>query len=194
MLRSFLAPVALLLFCVGSAHADTVVFLSDPAGSTENIGLFSGTLTVSQDGNTLTMTMRNDNSTDGGGYLTAFVFRKPLGRNISLQLTSVSGSTGNFQLIAPTNNQGIAAPPFGFFQFGVGLNGSFLSGGNPEGGIAPGTEVTFTFAVTGDTAGLTAIEFANEQFNPFLLARFRGFNNGTSDKVPAIFFLHIPDE
>ena len=65
------------------------------------------------------------------------------------------------------------------------LSGTWLGGGAPQPGIAIGNTETFTFNVTAtDAASLTEGSFLEGPYAFDFVVRFRGLNNGGSDKVP----------
>ena len=68
------------------------------------------------------------------------------------------------------------------------IGGSFLGGGNPNPGIGVGQTGMFTFNITASDAGvLTALDFlTGGSFDFNFLVRFRGFQDGGSDKVGGI--------
>ncbi|MCA9286808.1 MAG: hypothetical protein KDA22_16405 [Phycisphaerales bacterium] len=165
--------------------ADVVPFVGLPAQSTENLGNFSGTAEynwIADDMGQLVITITNDSMPDLGGYLTGFMFRivsiDP-GASASLTATpdypSFENATGD-------------APPYGAgFQGGAALGGDWTGGGSPNGGIPSGATGIFTFAVAAsDAEFLSARDFINGGSFPYgFVVRFKGFDNGGSDKVPA---------
>ncbi len=73
------------------------------------------------------------------------------------------------------------------------MGGSWMGGGNPTRGIAVGLTKSFIFGLTGQNLHtLNELSFVNElsysaspdKGNQFFGARFRGFENDESDKVP----------
>jgi MYXO-CTERM domain-containing protein len=145
-------------------------------------GSFAGTLTythVSGNNGTLDVSLTNTSAPANGGYLTGFVFDiidGGPGRTASLVSTSKSG----FQLLLNES-----APPFGTFDTGAALGGSWLGGGNPSGGIPVGGTGLFTFAINApNAAALTSSSFVGTSAPYRFVVRFRGFANGESDKVP----------
>jgi hypothetical protein len=148
-------------------------------GGLEGLGTFAGhaDYVAADSGHaTLTIDLWNTSPAANGGFITALVFNNPFG------LLGGPGFSG-----------GIAAPPFGNFDIGASVTDQFLGGGSPVGGIGVGESSTFAFAFTGSGLdGLTLENFigpppAPQDGHPgpvTLLARFRGFNNGGSDKVP----------
>ncbi len=166
------------------ASADIAHIAAYTPGSTEGIGSFSGTITYTPTGPTsgaLGISLTND-SPSPGGKLTGFVLRLPSAdpaATISLTSTSHPG----FLDLGTSES----APPFGAFDGGAALGGSWVGGGNPNGGILVGQTGTFEFSLTAsDAAGLSAAAFASETAPYSIVARFRGFDNGGSDKVPGV--------
>ena len=189
--------VILLTICwVGNSSASMVSFLGN--NGAENLGSFSGYISyTANDSQTATLTIELTNTSPAatGGYLTAFAFNNP---NNDITGVSLATTPGNaFQLVgAPGFRNGISASPYGNFDIGASISRDFLGGGNPKAGIAPGQSVSFTFALSGaHLDDLTWLSFVNElsdrsKESQFFAARFRGFNNGGSDKVPG--FIHDP--
>jgi hypothetical protein len=201
MLRLLLRPRARLLAVIAAfgllwavpAGADTITFLGDTANSTSNLGNFSATLTYTASSSTsatLDLTLTNTSPAANGGFLTAFVLNNP--NNSITSVTQGATFGANFSVLGLTNN-GVKGAPYGQFDFGASTGGSFEGGGNPSKGIGVGGSETFDFILTGvGLKTLNASSFANElsvgpgngMGDQFFVARFRGFNNGGSDKVP----------
>jgi hypothetical protein len=135
--------------------------------------------------------LHNTSPADGGGFLTAIAFDNPGGRITGAALSSTNP---NFQLLGQPGDGGrVPAPPFGDFDLGASTSGKFLGGGSPGGGIGAGESATFTFDLSGQGLDeLSAESFLGEppataggDLGPAaFVARFRGFGNGGSDKVP----------
>jgi hypothetical protein len=163
-------------------------------GGLEGLGTFAGQVDYAAPDSghaTLTINLWNTSPTAGGGFLTAFAFHNPSGR---ITGASLATTNANFGLLGgPGYQGGIHASPFGSFDLGASATDNFLGGGSPVGGIASGEFATFAFALTGvGLDGLTVQSFfaappaagGGSQGPVALLARFRGFQNGGSDKVP----------
>ena len=167
--------------CAGPASASFSTATYVPCCSTEDIGSFQAELTYSYTGGTsatISITISNDVDPSLGGYITALAL-SPNGTASGLAF--VSSSSAAFKNIpAP-----VSAPPYGTFAAGAGLNGSFLGGGNPSGGIAVGSSATFTFTMSGSATALSALdaETALNQTGFGMIVRFRGGQGGWSDKV-----------
>ncbi len=160
-------------------------------------GSFAGSLNYSTNLGLglLTVSLTNTSSTANGGYITAFALNNP-----SNQISSVTLLTGSgLEDVLPNPpwwspdffsidvNNGVAASPYAPFDFGAALGGSWLGGGSPNAGIAAGQTASFGFVFTGTNLNsLSSQSFVNALNEPggeFLAVRFRGFNNGASDKV-----------
>lgn len=158
------------------------------------LGSYSGTFNyapVDATHGTLNITLNNTSPADNGGYLTAFVFNNPGQRITGVTLWS---SDADFHLLGtPSFNNGVKGAPYGWFDLGASTGNSFEGGGNPSKGIAVGHSDDFVFHLTGNNLNaLTTNDFFTEYSVPpgngegvqSLVARFRGFENGGSDKVP----------
>lgn len=180
---SLCAAVAVLGVALsGIASADTIQIVGLKSVSTESLGGYLGTLDYTPgDGvGTLAVTLENISPAANGGFITGFLFNiASADVNVSAVLQS---ATHPFQ---PASGNG--APFGGDYMSGAALGGSFLGGGNPNSGIAHGTSGTFTFLVTAEDADqLTAASFMEGPYEYDFIVRFRGFQNGGSDKVPAV--------
>lgn len=185
---SVLFSILLLLFILPQfSNATTLIFGSGIWGSFE--GSLSYTYNETNDDATMEVVLTNTSPADNGGYLTAFAFNNP-GGNIA----TLTFSDPYFNLLgAPSFNNAINAMPLGYFDIGAGMGGSWLGGGDPTPGIAVGLTKSFIFGLTGQNLHtLNEFSFMNELSysaspdvgNQFFAARFRGFENDESDKVP----------
>lgn len=164
---------AAVLALASNASADFVNISSGGYGI-EGLGAFSGT--VSYAAGVLTISLTNDQSSADGGKITALAFN--INGNASAVLTSAT-----YGAFADLGNS-VAASPFGTFEAGAGMGGSWLGGGSPNAGIARGDTGTFIFAISGAGAGsLTAADFVTDGDGIDFAVRFRGFDNGGSDKT-----------
>ena len=188
-MRKMIAASAAVL-ATSIACADTITF-SGSEISTENLASFTGSMTWNYSGSgegTLVVSLTNTSNPANGGKLTGFAFNTSF-TGLSLTLCSAPNASWLIQ-------QNASGSPFGTFDWAAALGGNWLGGGNPNPGISVGSTGNFTFCVKGDdsvVSGLSASSFfdgdctcdpgeTNEY--PFA-ARFRGFNNGMSDKVVA---------
>ena len=179
----------------GWINKGTIPLVSATKRATEGIGNFLGEISyfvADPQTGMLILTIENTSPLANGGYITAIVFNNPENRIDSITLSS---SNPYFSLIGlPDFDNRILASPFGFFDIGISLyGGSFEGFGNPDYGIAVGERETFIFYLSGNALDqLTIQNFVQENCLPlpskkeeFFLVRFRGFNDGKSDKVPA---------
>ncbi len=173
------------MVAASSASATMIMIQSNPAGSTDGLGRFTGS--ISYTGNTLntgtlTIVLSNTNTPATGGYITGMVFNIP-GADAAATAQLAASSISNFQVLGPTES----ASPYGVYEAGAALGGSWLGGGSPTGGVAVGQTGTFTFNITSAGAsGFTASSFIASGSSPSPLVRFKGFANGGSDKVPGV--------
>jgi hypothetical protein len=188
-LRRMVFAVGLSLWMAGQGLAGPLI--SSPG--LQGLGSYDGTFTYTA-GDAhhalLEITLHNTSPVANGGYLTAFAFNNPFDRITSASLTSTNA---NFVLLgsAPFHN-GVSAPPFGNFDLGASTSSAFLGGGNPSKGIGVDGSATFDFLLKGNNLfTLTEADFfatlsssAQGEGPRAFLARFRGFKNGGSDKVP----------
>jgi hypothetical protein len=188
------AVFALSVAGAASVQAALVPIAGNTAASTEGLGNFSGSLDyVATNATTATLTVEltNTSAVANGGFITAFVLNNP--GNLITSVT-LSTATGVDTLLGLGNNN-IGAAPFGQFDFGASSGGGFEGGGNPNVGVGVGVTGTWTFTFAGSNLDtLTTQSFLNElSVGPgigggpqFMVVRFRGFNDGGSDKVPAV--------
>lgn len=170
-----------------TAHASSVAIQSDTGGSTEGLGAFTGLITYTYDSDAelgqLVVDLTNTSDPGNGGFLTAFVFNiDSEDEDASALLTDATH--GVFENLSGNT---LNAPPFGEFEGGAGLYGSFLGGGNPNSGVAVGEAGSFSFDIEAEDAMfLDAIDFITGDELVNFLVRFRGFEDGGSDKVPGV--------
>ncbi|MCE2884725.1 MAG: hypothetical protein LW806_07490 [Planctomycetaceae bacterium] len=147
----------------------------------EGLGSFTGSMTWTYLGSgagTLAVSLTNTSPAANGGYLTGFAFNTASGVGMTLA-TAPNGSW-----IGMTN---VSASPFPDFDFGAALDGNWEGGGSPNAGIGVGSTGAFTFDVSGDDtllASLSDASFFDTSNGYGFAARFRGFADGGSDKVP----------
>jgi hypothetical protein len=150
-------------------------------------GDFTGSLTYNYEGSNsaiLDISLTNTSPASYGGYLVAFVFNNP-----GNYITGVTMTSSDSDFSVTFGNNTINGQPYGRFDILASTSGSFEGGGAPQGGIGVGSAATFTFFLSGSNLNsLTDQSFANELSTTgeaFFVARFRGFANDASDKVPA---------
>jgi hypothetical protein len=178
-----------------------MVHITGDAGL-NGLGFYKGTLDYTDTDAThakLTVTLTNTSPAANGGYLTGFAFNDPGGKVTGVSL----GGPAAFSLLGgPKFANGVNGAPFGHFDIGAAVGGSFEGGGKPSPGLGVGQTRTFVFSLTGKSLDtLTVQSFVHELsvgpgsgegHEPFV-ARFRGFNNGGSDKVPDSVVNHSPE-
>ena len=192
LVSKLLMMIALAAMLVPAATADTI-------SGTCSLGSFAGTIDYvanTSTSATLTITLENTSPAANGGYITAFVLNNP-GGITGASLTTSSG-TWNLLLAADSVN----GAPYGQFDIGASTGSSFEGGGNPNKGIAVGDSVTFTFTFSG--SNLDTLSTANflstvstgtgsgQGYEEFVV-RFRGFEDGGSDKVPGTPGSPVPE-
>ena len=183
------------LFAFPSAsYADT--FTGNTASSTDGLGNFMGEFTYKYFSSTnavFDVTLTNTSAISNGGYLTGFVFNNP---NNYISGVTLASSNSSFELLgAQSFNDSVSASPYGKFDIGAALGGNFLGGGSPLSGIAVNNTATFEFALSGnnlDQLSVSSFVGATASSNEFFVARFRGFENGGSDKVPGFYSVPEP--
>lgn len=163
-----------------TASADSVDISGVVGASSEQTGAtYSGSLFYDFVGGStgeLTVSLTNDSPASVGGFLTGFVFRATALDGASLTSSSVSSMT---------STGAEAANPFGMFDGGAALRGKFLGGGKPSDGLGIGQSGVFVFSVTSSHASsLSAHDFLGSLGEPGFVVRFRGLEDGGSDKVP----------
>jgi hypothetical protein len=166
------------------------------------LGDFTGAFDYSYDSNTflgkLVISLTNTSAASNGGYITALAFNNP---NDKIDTVSFESDQSYFGLLGMpdfTNEFGVS--PFGSSDIGASVTNQWLGGGSPTSGIGVGQKATFTFQFTGDDLGtLTNASFVNALSTgggggaEWLLVRFRGFENGGSDKVPGVPGRSVPE-
>ncbi len=179
------------LLGASAAHAGSIVEISGgPASGLEGLGSFTGSIEYSTANafsttGTLVVSLTNTSPAANGGFISGFLFNIG-GSDASASATLQAGATHAF---STCTGGGLSGQPFGNpFDGGAALGGSFLGGGNPNGGIAVGQTGVFTFNISAADAGLlTAMDFLNGgSFDFNFIVRFRGFVDGGSDKVGAV--------
>jgi MYXO-CTERM domain-containing protein len=190
MIRSAACSLAaaVVLGPCASSDAAIVPITSNTALSTEGLGAFIGSLNYTFLGGTtgtLDVTLTNTTDASIGGYITAFMFRPPP------ELGAFSSSLTSSSFAAMTDiPAGSSGSPFtGSWIGGAGTGGSWLAGGAPGGGIGIGQTGMFSFTITGANASMLSSDaFVSGSLvsDPYaFIVRFRGLENGGSDKVPA---------
>lgn len=164
------------------ATADMIDIAGNVDGSAEMTGAtFFGTLDYTFGGGdmgTLVVSLTNDTPDDVGGFLTGFLF------NIASADDSASATLSATTDPDFLNTGAQDGNPFGSFDAGAALGANWQGGGNPSDGLGLAMSGMFTFDVVASDADiLTASSFLGFDGDEFVV-RFRGLNDGGSDKVP----------
>ncbi len=180
MSRAMIACLAAVGLTAGAVFADSVNIQGVISASAEQTGAtYSGSLEynfISGSTGELKVSLSNDTPASVGGFLTGFLFRADAVTGAGLN----SANPVSFQ----STGAGSGAP-FGTFDGGAALGGSFLGGGSPSAGLGIGDTGMFVFSITSVSAStLSATDFLGSLDEPGFLVRFRGLADGGSDKVP----------
>ena len=165
----------------GSIAADAILVTTDNARSSNDpsYGLASGSLALEDfgGGKVLTLTLTNESTV--GGFLTAIAFDAPSSMGSGAFVFDGGGGMSGLS-DAWRNLDSVNTAPFGAREFGASVTDQWLGGGSPTRGLAAGETATWTWSGAFERDA-PVIDFVAD-WN--LLLRFRGFDNGASDKVP----------
>jgi hypothetical protein len=151
------------------------------SGQLEGLGQCTKTVTYDSTTNILTLTLANTSPAANGGFLTADAFNLGAPATADIQVISFTGDA-DFPAFAlnpgaPSAGGNISVSPFGTREFVISATGgAWLGGGSPNGGIPVGDSATFTLLLSADITE-SSLFGLNEAI------RFRGFENGGSDKT-----------
>lgn len=186
-IRLATATVATLASAAGAA---VLPITSNSSLSTEGLGAFNGTLNYTYLGGSsgqLDVTLTNTTPMSIGGFITAFMFRPP--SDMGTFTSSLIASNYPAMVNIPA---GASGSPFGGTWIGgAGIDGQWLGGGNPAGGVGVGQTGSWSFSILGTNASsLTSDSFVSGDDQPdsyAFIVRFRGMTDprADSDKVPA---------
>jgi hypothetical protein len=175
----FVAALAVLVAIAGPMRSEATGIFCVTGGSSSGLGDCSGDLSFNQATGVLTIQLTNDSPLANGGYFVGMSFQIPGEPDL---LTYIDGS---FTSSDPDFVLGtLPEHPFGLYDIGTKNEGS------PTDGIAPGQSVTFTFSFSPTGSGLVDTAFFADKTiecgsqGAWGCARFKGFENGGSDKVP----------
>ena len=202
---AFALSVVALTLSSGLARAafipDSITYIQGTTG-TSGPGYFTGSVAVDNLSTTsavIRVSLANTSPIASGGFITGFAFNDPNSTskgNIST-VTSFSQSyspagappANNMLLIGtPTFDNTISGSPYGSFDIGAAVGGDLLGGGTPQPGVEVGQTGTFLFTVSGTNLDkLTSANILNtlSTGGASFMVRFRGFTDGSSDKVLA---------
>lgn len=173
----------------GSAYAGTVPIVSDGANSAGGVGSYTGSLSYNAATFKLTIVLTNTTPT---GLITGVVFNIG-GADPNASAMLVSAPNASWEgMPGPINGQ-----PYGSFDAGAALGGSFEGGGSPNAGIGSGLMGTLVFMISAtDAALLTETSFIssmNSTSHADFVVRIRGITGEvTSDKVPGLVAAPLP--
>ena len=173
--------------CLAAAtDASIINFESNPG--LEGLGSYTGSMEWTYLGGNaglLDVRLTNTSPAENGGYLTGFAFN--MRYELQMKIADNGARAGWSDIVNPHCN------PFGVFDHGVAVGGDWLGGGNPHPGVGVGQTFAFRFDVRGDPSILQTViphDFFDESAGIGFVARFRGFDDGGSDKVTAS--MHAP--
>jgi hypothetical protein len=179
---------AIMAGCVlsGAALADMVNISGNAAASSDapnSYGAYTGTVTFTSNTattGTLAVSLTNTSTFAGGRITGLILLNNAEWAGVTVALASTSNA-------AFTDTSTESGSPFGDFRGGMALGGSWLGGGSPNSGTPIGSTLTATFNISGTGVGaMTAANFVNPVAGHYqFVVRFRGFENGGSDKLPA---------
>jgi hypothetical protein len=191
-----LSALALSAASASAATVTTVRSFGTGTVSSSGLGQFSGSFTYAHTTGSnvanVTLSLTNLLTTSAGGKITAFAFNVAGNPSVTLGGLTTSSNHSSFSLYSnPTNEN-----PWGNFEYSIALGSNFNGSGSPNPGIHRGATGTFNFTVSGSAsvlASLSASTFVTQTVGnsgnstvSSLLVRFKGFDNGGSDKVSAI--------
>jgi len=180
--RGLAAAAFAAIMVAGAAEASQTQATYYSATGLEGLGAFTASVTYDYSGGTtasLTIVLTNTSAVDNGGYITAIALCNPGGATIASLLSTDQASFDG--LDGP-----IDANPLGVYQSGASTSNSWTGGGSPAAGIGVGQAGTFVFSVVGTAdilGGLDATSVLCSGDDSGMAVRFRGFENGGSDKV-----------
>lgn len=209
--RRGLATAVLVAAAVAAPGSARAAFVADSlvniAGtpSTSGPGYFTGSIAVDNISATtasVQVKLTNTSPVANGGFITGFAYNLPGSISGATLTSTYNPATGqNFNLIGGGTykntvrdySDDLNSSPFGRFDIGAAVGGDLLGTGTPSNGLAPTESGTFTFTLTSSTYNLnqltaqvlmnTLSAASNGSSTAAFLVRFRGFCDGSSDKV-----------
>jgi hypothetical protein len=190
MLKKSILTMAAMLFFLGVPTLSSAVSIEGDGALGDFMGHFIYDPVDSTEA-TIEIELTNTSPSSNGGYLTAFAFNLPCGFITDVSLDSTDD---DFGLLGGSEfNNDVKGVPYGYYDIGASVTDQFLGGGAPSPGIAVGFTETFTFTLYGNDLDLLDLDsFLDEMSSSaspgkgsqFFLARFRGFDDGGSNKTP----------
>jgi hypothetical protein len=127
------------------------------------------TVSVELSGSAVTIILTNTSPAANGGYIVADAFN--IG-TAQVDASSFAANDADFKL----NLQGASVSPYGARDTLISITDAWLGGGSPTSGLGAGQSLKLTFSLT-DVGNLS-----EEGLLGSTLIRFRGFEDGDSDK------------
>jgi hypothetical protein len=196
-MKKFALLLSTLLAGAQFAHAGTVLIKSGVPNDPSPTATFTGSLTY-DDASLLTLILTNTSPLANGGFITGFAFNVN-GNATATYIDGDNPATTNVDEDAFDNTGSVSAAPFGTFEAGAAIGGDWLGSGKPQPGVGVGETRTFLFQIAGLAASsLKVNDFISESSlggakSAPMIVRFRGFDDGGSNKVPAEI-LELPSE
>lgn len=163
---------------IGFSSPAWSILMTSSGVSTSSLGNFEAEL--NWDDSQLNISLTNTSNPSNGGFITGFLINLPSGASFNVGWTD----TG-LQFLSSADGPYNGAP-YGGFDVGYAAGGNYLGGGNPSVGIGVGDIGHFTLSDWQTTDGMSIADMIDDLDNNFIV-RFRGFNNGGSDKVVGSF-------
>jgi len=182
--------ITIIVACPSLSSA-TLMYDVNSSYSLEGLGSFTGSASYSYSDSshaTFTVALTNTSPSANEGYITAMAFLLPsMTYQTKIYSVFMSSSPDEFHLLYQPKTSPFDNHPFHLdFDFGAAVGKSWEGGGKPSEGIGVGSTETFTFAMTGKGLDLLSIDDFTQQYggqNVFAALRFKGFEDGGSDKV-----------
>ncbi len=193
-MKAFFRAAALVACILVPAGASALPIAIASATGLDGLGSFTGTIDYDPVLAELELYLENTSPAGNGGKLVAFAFNNPANLITDVALTSKNANFSRCGGAGADDFQNdIKVQPFGYADIGASISGQWEGGGSPNNGLGVGSFATFTFKFTGSgLSALTIDDFLSAvttKQDQWLAVRFKGFNNGGSDKVGAL----VPD-
>jgi hypothetical protein len=158
---------------VASAGTSAVNFTSNT--NVRGLGSFSGTATLDNTTDLLTVVMNN---TSSKGYLYGFAFDLDVNEKAKVMNEGKHGfkSVGRYD---------VKAAPYGKYEAGA------MDSGSNRHAIAAEASKTFVFRISGMPSGMTAFDLLDNPKGESMVAMFRGFHNGKKDRAGAAVVIPV---
>lgn len=167
-----------------SLSAQASIITEETLTGTGSLGEYSAHF--SWDGSALEINLTNLSEPNNGGFITGLLLNLP-------HMSDFDSASTDTSLVSLMPDSGpYNGAPYGSYDYGYALGGNFLGGGNPNGGIGIGETGHFEFTDWSGAENFDVADFFNnlatlETNDTQLVVRFKGFEDGGSDKVPGVF-------